>query len=301
MNRSSKLIAGSFLCLALISLFPFAIRQVSVEGRDNGGSVMRITEDTTLHVFNDGRMETVGGSGVEFVSLNTDMTAYEPAPRSMGSVEDIPVTIVKTADGSLREEPPLSAEEGDFVTITYITGGTLSITSDGTWLTEDGGRIEFIRMSRAAYEAQTGTVRTELETIPVEIAPVEGNNNGLDVSTLSNGCTDYQAISYFTRGSSLRRIIDYCVNSTQNEIVKQYRLKNLGSVDSTILNKVLLTRVCPPGGVTTVVWESSGGPWMIAPGATLAFTPWVELPTGSGQGGVYESWLNETDTQSCFG
>lgn len=156
-------------------------------------------------------------------------------------------------------------------------------------------------MSRAEYEELADSAPTDPETVAVEIVPVEPNNNGMNTVALNSGCTDYQAISYFTRGSSLKRTIDYCVNSSQNEIVKQYRLKNIGSVDSAILNKVPLTNTCPPGGVATVVWESTGGPWIIAPNGTLAFSPWVELSTGSGQGGVYEDWLYETDTQSCFG
>lgn len=301
MGRPFKLVIVAFLCLVIVSLLPFVSRQLSAEGQDNGRSVMRITEDTTLHVFNDGSMETTGGSGVEFIPLHMDAAGFEPAVGDTGAVEEIPVTRIKTTGNSLEEATHLTAAEEDFVTITYIASGTLSIAPDGTWLTEDGGRVEFIRMSRAEYEALADAAPTEPETVAVEIVPIEPNESGTNEAALGSGCTDYQAISYFTRGSSLKRTIDYCVNSSQNEIVKQYRLKNIGSVDSAILYKVLLARTCPPGGVTTVVWESTGGPWIIAPNATLSFAPWVELNTGSGQGGVYEDWLYETDTQSCFG
>lgn len=301
MRRSFKLAIVTFLCLVIVGLLPFASRQLSAKDQDNGRRVMRITENTTLHVFNDGSMETVGGNGVEYIPLNADTAGSEPTVGDIGAVEEIPVTRVKTTGDGLEETALLTAAEDNFVTITYIASGTLAIAPDGTWLTEDGGRVEFIRMPRSEYEELANAAPTEPETVAVEIVLVEPNNDNTNTTALGSSCTDYQAISYFTRGSSLKRTIDYCVNSSQNEIVKQYRLKNIGSVDSAILNKGLLARTCPPGGVTTVVWESTGGPWIIAPNATLSFAPWVELTTGSGQGGAYEDWLHETDTQSCFG
>lgn len=301
MSRLFKLATVAFLCLTIVNLFPFVSRQLSAEDQDNDRSVMRITENTTLHVFNDGSMETAGDSGVEFIPLNTDTTGSKSAVDDTGTFEEIPVTRVKTTGSSLKETAQPTAAEDGFVTITYIASGTLSIAPDGTWLTDDGGRVEFIRMSRAEYEALADAAPTEPETVAVEIVSVEPDNNGTNAAVLGSGCTDYQAISYFTRGSSLKRTIDYCVNSSQNEIVKQYRLKNIGSVDSAILNKVLLAHKCPPGGVTTVAWESTSGPWIIAPNATLNFAPWVELNTGSGEGGVTEDWLYGTDIQSCFG
>ena len=303
MSRSFKLIIVTLLCFALVSLFPHVSRQLSAQDKNNSDSVMRITENTTLHVFNDGSMETVGGSGVEFIPmpLNADTADPDSAVGDGDTAEEIPITQIKTTVNSLEEVSQLTAIEEDFVMITYIASGTLSIAPDGKWLTEDGGRVEFIRMPRSEYEALADAAPAEPETVMIEIVPIEPNINNSNEVALGSGCTDYQAVAYFIRGSSLKRTIDYCVNSSQNEIVKQYRLKNIGSADSAILNKVLLTRTCPPGGVATVAWESTGGPWVIAPNATLSFAPWVELTTGSGQGGVYEDWLYETDTQSCFG
>jgi hypothetical protein len=285
----------------MIALLPFASRHIlSAEGQDPSGSVVRITENTTLHVFNNGSMETAGGSGVEFIPFNAGTADTQSIIESLETVEDIPVTRVKTENVAQDEENQPPAED-DFITIAYIARGTLLIAPDGTWTTEDGGQVEFIRMPRSEYEAMAQAAPTESEVIEAEIVPAAVDSNDENAVPLSSSCTDYQAISYFTRGSSLKRTIDYCVNSSQNEIVKRYRLKNIGSVDSDILAKVLLTRTCPPGGITTVVWESTGGPWIIAPNATLEFTPWVELTSGSGKGGVYEDWLNHTDTESCFG
>lgn len=132
MSRSSELAIVTFLCLAFAALLPFVSRQLSAEGQDNGRSVMRITEDTTLHVFNDGSMKTAGGSGVEFIPLHTDAAGFESAIGDTGAVEEIPVTRIKTTGNSLEEATQLTAAEEDFVTITYIASGTLSIAPDGT-------------------------------------------------------------------------------------------------------------------------------------------------------------------------
>ena len=302
MRRLLYLAILTLLCLVIVGpLSFFSLRFLSAESQEGGRSVMRITENTTLHVYNDGTMETVGG-GVEYIPLNQGAADPESAVKNPEVAENIPVTRVKTADvepdGGVQ---PL--EEAAFVTITYIARGTLSMAPDGTWITHDGGQVEFIRIPRSEYEALANAAPTEPEVVEVEIVPAGADidNSNANAVTQGGGCTNYQAISYFTRGSNLKRTIDYCVNSAANEIVKRYRLKNIGSADSSILDEVLFTRTCPPGGMTTVVWTSTGGPWVIAPNATLEFTPWVELSTGTGQGGVYENWLSVADTQSCFG
>ena len=119
MRRSFKLVIVMFLCLAIVSLLPFALRQLSAEEQNNGRSVMRITENTTLHVFNEGSMETVGGSGVEYIPLNADTDGSEPAVEYTETIEEIPVTRVKTTSDGLEETAQFTAAEDDFVTITW--------------------------------------------------------------------------------------------------------------------------------------------------------------------------------------
>lgn len=184
--------------------------------------------------------------------------------------------------------PAVHAEGGAPAGYVYVVYGTVHVYSDGSVYVEGSGRIELIPY-----------VQSEQSSTPPQVrqVKVELTQSGSRFAMLDS-CTGYTATApSIPIGSTYyKRVVNYCVNSSMNELVFDIYVKNIGSVNTPILNEESLGW-CHTGGETWVAY----GPWIITPGATLSLHPWHEIPTSSlDDGQVAEHWSGGPIVYSCL-
>ena len=235
-------------------------------------NVVRVASGT-LTVLNDGNMITEDGGQLEILP-------DRPSPGN-GSPSEVSVaTQVANLEGETVEQSRPSASEP---VVVRILSGTLTVSNDGSMVTEDGGRIEIVPDTHSPLPAEkelgTEEVRVQTVVVPVE-GEVPGSQSPLDVT-----CYEHTAQVSFD-STRYTRVTNYCINSQGNEVVKTVKVTNTGNQDTAILDREALG-VC---GVLLYDWIESG-PWIIAPDATLKLEPWKELHSGwERDGKVVEEW-----------
>ncbi|NBD34420.1 MAG: hypothetical protein GVY30_00290 [Chloroflexi bacterium] len=260
MYRNFKLF--SLFALVALLLSGSMVERADLAGMSSssavlGSNVIRVASGT-LTVFNDGSMITEDSGQLEIVS-------DRPSPGNTSPPEVSEVSVVTQVVNLEEETAQQPRPSGSQPVVVRILSGTLTVSNDGSMVTEDGGQIEIVPDTPSPLSAKKdrGT-----EEVRVESVVVPGSQS------LDNPCYEHTAWVSFD-STNYTRVTNYCVNPQGNEVVKTIKITNTGNQDTAILDQETLG----VSGMPLLEWWQSG-PWIIEPGATLKFEPWTELHSG---------------------
>jgi hypothetical protein len=240
----------------------------------SGSNVIRVASGT-LTVFDDGSMITEDGGQLEIVS-------DRPSPGNTSPPEVSEVSVITQVVNLEEETAQQPRPSGSQPVVVRILSGTLTVSNDGSMVTEDGGQIEIVPDTPSPLSAkkERGTEEARVESV---VVPVEGEVPGSQ--SLDTPCYEHTAWVSFD-STNYTRVTNYCVNPQGNEVVKTIKITNTGNQDTAILDREALG----VSGVLLLEWWQ-WGPWIIGPGATLTLEPWKELHSGWEKDGyVVEEW-----------